>query len=281
VVWNLLSNAIKFTPGNGKVTVELRRWDGHVDIVVTDTGAGIPRDFLPHVFDRFRQADSSAARVQGGLGLGLAIVRHLVEVHGGTVRAESEGEGKGARFTVRMPARRAHATREEPASRTEPATEADASQDASLSLAGARILVVDDDADARDLVHALLASYGADVDTVASADEAVARIEREAPDVLVSDIGLPNEDGYSLIRRVRAIPGASDLPAVALTAYAGTADNRRALEAGFQRHVAKPVEPTELAAVIAAMVCETRSRAANGSRRGGDGPPLSLVASNG
>jgi CheY-like chemotaxis protein len=138
---------------------------------------------------------------------------------------------------------------------------------------------VDDDADARDLVHALLTSYGADVETVASADEAMARIERELPDVLVSDIGLPNEDGYSLIRRVRALPGARDLPALALTAYAGPADNRQALEAGFQRHVSKPVEPTELAAVIAAMV-GTRSPGSNGSRRGGDGPSLSLVASN-
>jgi CheY-like chemotaxis protein len=150
-----------------------------------------------------------------------------------------------------------------------------------VSLAGARILVVDDDADARDLVHALLASYGADVEAVASADEAVARIERELPDVLVSDIGLPNEDGYSLIRRVRAIPGADDLPAVALTAYAGSADSRRALDAGFQLHITKPVEPTELAAAIAAMVRQARSRGSNGSRRGGDGPSLSLVASNG
>ena len=284
VVWNLLANAIKFTPGKERVTVELRRSDGHVEIVVTDTGMGIPRDFLPHVFDRFRQADSSAARAQGGLGLGLAIVRHLVEVHGGTVRAESDGEGKGARFTVRMPMRQAPVTWEEPPPRSEASPDGEASRPVCTSLDGVRVLVVDDDADARELVRALLTSYGADVDAVASADEALTHIERELPDILVSDIGLPNEDGYSLIRRVRALPEAARLPALALTAYAGTADSRRAMDAGFQKHVSKPVEPTELVAVMAAMLDEVRrTDGGNGSRRGGSGDPpsLSLVASNG
>jgi PAS domain S-box-containing protein len=284
VVWNLLSNAIKFTPAKGKVIVELRRWNGHIEIVVSDTGVGIARDFLPHVFDRFRQADSSAARVQGGLGLGLAIVRHLVEVHGGTVCAESEGEGKGAKFMVRLPMRHVQPQQEEAKVSRDASPALDPTAAEPLSLNGIRVLVVDDDADARELVRLVLAGYGADVQTAASADEALAQIERDLPDVLVSDIGLPTEDGYSLIRRVRALPGAAYIPALALTAYASVSDNRRALEAGFQRHVAKPVEPTELANEIAAVVSDVRARnGENGARNGisPGGSPLSLVASNG
>src|SRR6266850_1037237 len=237
VDWNLLANAIKFTPGKGRVFVELRRSNGDAEIAVSDTGIGIQRDFLPHVFDRFRQADSSSTRMQGGLGLGLAIVRHLVEVHGGTVEAESEGEGKGARFTVHLPVRQVQPQPPAPIGPT--------------ALAGIRVLVVDDDEDARELVRVMLGNYGAEVIQAASADEALELISRQPPDVLVSDIGLPNEDGYALLRRLRGLPQTARLPALALTAYASSADHRRALEAGFQRHVSKPVEPVELARVVA------------------------------
>jgi PAS domain S-box-containing protein len=281
VVWNLLSNAIKFTPGKGKVTIELRRSNGHVEIVASDTGMGIARDFLPHVFDRFRQADSSSTRMQGGLGLGLAIVRHLVEVHGGTVRAESEGDGQGARFTVRMPVRQFE---DQPAEGSAvngggPHLQA-VKQIEPVSLAGIRVLVVDDEADARELIRVMLGTHGAEVVVVASADEAMAEIARDPPDALVSDIGLPAEDGYALIRRVRSQPATARLPALALTAYASAADHRRALEAGFQRHVAKPVEPAELAGVLAAMVAEARARAAGSTPSAGPGgpPPMSLAA---
>jgi len=281
VVWNLLSNAIKFTPGKGKVTIELRRSNGHVEIVASDTGMGIARDFLPHVFDRFRQADSSSTRMQGGLGLGLAIVRHLVEVHGGTVRAESEGDGQGARFTVRMPVRQFE---DQPAEESAvngggPHLQA-VKQIEPVSLAGIRVLVVDDEADARELIRVMLGTHGAEVVVVASADEAMEEIARDPPDALVSDIGLPGEDGYALIRRVRSQPATARLPALALTAYASAADHRRALEAGFQRHVAKPVEPAELAGVLAAMVAEARARAAGSTPSAGPGgpPPMSLAA---
>jgi PAS domain S-box-containing protein len=284
VVWNLLSNAIKFTPHKGRVVVELRRSNGHVEIAVSDTGIGIARDFLPHVFDRFRQADSSSTRMQGGLGLGLAIVRHLVEVHGGTVAAESEGEGKGARFTVRLPVRPA-----EPQPKETAALNANGGAHpeppppiAAAALAGMRVLVVDDDADARELVRVMLVNYGAEVILATSADEAVELISRHLPDVLVSDIGLPTENGYALLQRVRGLPQTARLPALALTAYASSADVRRALEAGFQRHVSKPVEPGELARVVASLVAEARARAAGGSSSAGPGgsPLLSLAAAS-
>ncbi len=279
VVWNLLSNAIKFTP-KGKVTVELHRSNGQAEIVVADSGIGIAPDFLPHVFDRFRQADSSITRAQGGLGLGLAIVRHLVEVHGGTVKAESEGEGKGARFTVRLPIRQVQPRAAEgipldAAGPREPGAVEPAAPDC---LKGVRALVVDDDPDARELVQAMLGQYGAEVESVASADEALEMIARRPPDVLVSDIGLPAADGYALIRQVRAIPQGSRLPALALTAYASIADHRRALEAGFQRHVSKPVEPGELAGVVAAMVAEARQRTASASGPSGSNGVLVMAA---
>ena len=281
VVWNLLSNAIKFTPGKGKVSIELRRWNGDVEIAVADTGMGIARDFLPHVFDRFRQADSSSTRMQGGLGLGLAIVRHLVEVHGGTVAAESEGEGKGARFSVRLPVRQVH---DQPVATGAAHGTAAAHLEAvaplePVSLSGLRILVVDDDADARELVRMMLATHGAEVIAATSADQAMELIARDMPDALVSDIGLPSEDGYALIKRVRALPETSRLPALALTAYASVADHRRALEAGFQRHVSKPVEPGDLAAALMAMIAEARARAGTGPSAGsGSPPPMSLAA---
>ncbi len=264
------------------MVVELRRSNGHVEIAVSDTGIGIAHDFLPHVFDRFRQADSSSTRTQGGLGLGLAIVRHLVEVHGGTVGAESEGEGKGARFTVRLPVRQAqpqpqetaavngNGTHPEPPAPIEP-----------TALAGMRVLVVDDDADARELVRVMLANFGAEVILAASTDEALELISRQPLDVLVSDIGLPGEDGYALLRCVRGLPQTARLPAVALTAYASSADHRRALEAGFQRHVSKPVDPAELARVVASLVAEAHARAAgSASSAAPGGSPLLFLASS-
>jgi PAS domain S-box-containing protein len=248
VFWNLLSNAIKFTM-QGKVTVAAHRDDGEAVVTITDTGIGIATEFLTHVFERFRQADSSITRTSGGLGLGLAIVRHLVEVHGGTVDAESEGEGKGARFTVRLPCKDVRGeTCAPPANGQHPRKPARI-----RGLEGTRVLVVDDEADSRDLAVEVLASFGAEVITVGSADEAIAAISERTFDVLVSDIGLPAEDGYALIRRVRTEPNGRDVPALALTGYASPTDSKRALEAGYQRHISKPVEPDELIATITEM----------------------------
>jgi len=249
VTWNLLVNAIKFTPKNGRVDVKIDRRDSHVELSVADTGSGISPEFLPHVFDRFRQADSSITRTQGGLGLGLAIVRHLVEVHGGTVSVESEGvAGKGSRFVVRMPVRAVGLAGD--------ASPEDAQQaDLPLTLAGLEVLVVDDEADARELVTAVLTSYGARVRSVASAERALEALREKPSDVLISDIGMPHEDGYSLIRRLRALPPEQGgaIPAGALTAYASADDHRRALEAGFHAHITKPVEPSHLAMLVATL----------------------------
>ncbi|HEY5676249.1 MAG TPA: ATP-binding protein, partial [Myxococcales bacterium] len=252
VIWNLLSNAIKFTPRDGRVELRIERVRSEVQLTVQDTGAGIARPYLAHVFNRFWQADSSMTRAQGGLGLGLAIVRHLVEVHGGTVAAESEGEGHGARFSVRMPLRAV--APDAPAPAREGAQEVAARAPEAPArdlLAGLDVLVVDDEADARDLVAAVLSSCGASVRTAASVDEAIALLQQQRPNVLLSDIGLPTEDGFALIRRVREID--RDVPAAALTAYAGADDRRRALVAGFQAHVSKPVEPSELALLVASL----------------------------
>src|SRR5207237_5782069 len=219
VIWNLLSNAIKFTPREGRVTMEVSRVLSQLQIAVSDTGVGIAAEALPHVFNRFWQADSSSSRAQGGLGLGLAIVRHLVEVHGGTVAAESEGEGKGARFTVRMPLRAV--TPESEAQPPQAGAKVQALEPHGTPaglLTGVEVLVVDDDADARDLVAAVLVRSGARVRTASSVDEAVERLRERRPDVLLSDIGLPSQDGYELIRRVRALD--ESLPAAALTAFA-------------------------------------------------------------
>jgi len=255
VIWNLLSNALKFTPKDGSVELRIARVRSHVEISVSDTGVGIPSEALPHVFNRFWQADSSITRAQGGLGLGLAIVRHLVEVHGGTVQAESEGEGKGARFSVRMPLR-AVAPQAEP----EPEQAENGSRRPQVSdppviaetlLAGVDVLVVDDEADARELVTAVLIRCGAEVRSVSTVEDAIARVRERRPDVLISDIGLPGEDGYTLIRRVHEID--SGIRAAALTAYAAPDDQRRALEAGFQAHISKPVEPVDLALLVASL----------------------------
>jgi PAS domain S-box-containing protein len=255
VVWNLLSNAIKFTPRGGRVQVRLERVNSHVEVSVSDTGAGIPADFLPHVFDRFRQADQKTTRHHGGLGLGLAIVRHLVELHGGTVKAESEGEGRGATFTVLLPVAPVYSVepsegRVHPASRdTLPFF------DCPDRLDGLRVLVVDDEPDTREMLKTGLGHCGAEVTAAGSAAEALEALKAGVPDVLISDIGMPDEDGYTLMRQVRALPVAEGggVPAIALTAYARVEDRMQALRAGYHMHVTKPVELAELAAIVASL----------------------------
>jgi signal transduction histidine kinase/CheY-like chemotaxis protein len=259
VVWNLLSNAVKFTSKGGKAEVRLERVNSHVEIIVADNGIGIAREFLPYVFDRFRQLDASTTRQQGGLGLGLSIVRHLVELHGGTVEVKSPGAGQGSTFIVRLPLSIAHLKPADPA-RVHPRAEVQGGdpckEDPTLDLRGIRVLVVDDEPDARETLQQILEHCNAEVQTAASAREALEVLPRWRPDVLLSDIGMPGQDGYELIRRVRELPPESGgrTPAAALTAFARPEDRRRALLAGFQMHIAKPVEVKELAAVVANLV---------------------------
>jgi PAS domain S-box-containing protein len=246
VVWNLLSNAVKFTPDGGRVEVRLERVDSQAQIQVIDTGKGISPDFLPHVFEYFRQADSSITRVFGGLGLGLAIVHHLVELHGGTIWAESAGEGQGATFTVRLPL-----------FAIQPQTQEDSKQpDSALDLSDLKVLVVDDEVDSRGFVTFVLQDHGAVVKAVASATEALEALALEKPDLLLSDIGMPEMDGYMLIRQIRGMPPeqGGQIPAIALSAYVSQSDSEQALSAGFQKHLAKPVEPAELIAVVATLI---------------------------
>lgn len=252
VVWNLLSNAIKFTPTGGRVSILLERDDFYAQIQVSDTGKGIGAEFLPYVFDYFRQADASTTRKYGGLGLGLAIVRHLVELHGGTVSATSPGEGLGATFTVKLPLLKGELGRKK--------DESDNSLHPSSSLAnpsldGLKVLVVDDDADSREFITVVLERCKADVTPVASASEAIQALDNYKPDVLVSDIGMPGEDGYMLMRKVRARSPeqGGTIPAAALTAYARAEDRTQAISAGFQIHLPKPVDPSELAVVVASL----------------------------
>jgi PAS domain S-box-containing protein len=256
VVWNLLSNAVKFTPRGGHVRVRLTRAGGYAEVEVSDTGRGIAAEFLPHVFDRFRQADGRITREHGGLGLGLSIARHLVELHGGTITAESDGEDRGATFRFSLPLLETQgagggARDEEGGGGAEDHTPPAARRPSLLE--GLRVVVVDDDRDSREVVAAALARAGALVTEAASADEAFAAVSRLRPDVLVADIGMPGEDGYSLIARVRALgaDAGGGVPAAALTAYARRDDRARALAAGFQVHIAKPVEPDALTAAIA------------------------------
>ncbi|MGH7177518.1 MAG: hybrid sensor histidine kinase/response regulator [Tepidisphaeraceae bacterium] len=253
IVWNLLTNAIKFTPKQGRVQVILERVESQVEITVNDTGQGIKPEFLPHVFERFRQADASTTRVHSGLGLGLSIVRHLVEMHGGSVRAHSAGEGKGATFTASLPVLAIHAP-ETGADRVGLAADTAFGAE-SPQLDGLKVLVVDDEPDARELVRRLLVERHANVTIAGSSEEALAAMGRELPDVLISDIGMPAEDGYTLIQKVRMLDAArgGKIPAVALTAFARSEDRRRSLHAGFQMHVSKPVEPAELIAVVASL----------------------------
>jgi signal transduction histidine kinase/ActR/RegA family two-component response regulator len=254
VVWNLLSNAIKFTPTGGRVRVALTALASDLEVTVEDDGRGIDPEFLPHVFDRFRQADSSPSRSHGGLGLGLAIVRHLVELHGGSVRANNREGGKGAVFYVRLPRHRVPTGGD--VAHPEGATTGSPSWiDDAPSLAGVRVLVVDDEEDARELVATILTRCGAEVEVAHSASEGLVTLERRRPDVLLSDIEMPDEDGYSLIRRVRSLPGERGglVPAAALTAYASAQDRAKALAAGFDVHVPKPIQPAELVAVVASL----------------------------
>jgi PAS domain S-box-containing protein len=253
ILWNLISNAVKFTPRGGRVRLAAAREEGDVVFTVTDTGEGIEPVFLPHVFERFRQADGTTTRKHGGLGLGLAIVRHLVEQHGGTVKAESEGKGKGASFIVRMPIRGAQPDESSPPPSTARSQTLLANQAASAPLAGRRVLVLDDEEDMRDLIAMILEHAGADVIRVGDVDAALRAISAEPPDVAVSDLAMPMEDGYSFVRRVRSLRdnAARKLPLVAMTAHARAEDRHRVLDAGFDRHVAKPIEPAELVAALA------------------------------
>jgi PAS domain S-box-containing protein len=256
VFWNLLTNAVKFTPKGGRVAVKLQRVSSHLEVAVTDDGEGIDPAFLPHVFERFRQADASTTRRQGGLGLGLSIVKQLVELHGGTIDAASTGCGKGSTFTVVLPVRAVNTYPEERHERrAEHASAVPAQLDARepyASLEGVKVLVVDDEPDARALIERLLRECAATVTTAGSASEAMERVFRDKPDVLLSDIGMPKEDGYSLIRRIRELDGApSRTPAIALTAYARAEDRTKAIQAGYQQHLSKPVEATALIAMVA------------------------------
>jgi CheY-like chemotaxis protein len=249
IIWNLLSNAVKFTPSGGLVTVRVERRGDRAAVEVHDTGRGIAPDFLPHIFERFRQADGSSTRSQGGLGIGLAIVRHLVELHGGTIHADSGGQDAGATFTVTLPL-------------TDDGDDATAIPSAGVvsgppgelpTLAGVSVLVVEDHDDARDAIVAVLAQCGADVLVAGSVAEARAKLETATPDLLLSDIGMPGEDGYALIQHVRSTPELAKIPAIALTAYAGVIDQARALAAGFETHMAKPIEAATLARVVHAL----------------------------
>ncbi|HYH45913.1 MAG TPA: ATP-binding protein, partial [Thermoanaerobaculia bacterium] len=264
VLWNLLTNALKFTPRGGQVQVRLERVNSHVELNVTDTGQGIQPEFLPYVFERFRQADATTTRRYGGLGLGLSIVRNLVEAHGGTVHASSPGEGRGATFTLRLPLTNVHPSGVESKDgqarihpRAEPLVPVTPACD-EPPLTGLRVLVVEDEPDSRHLIERILTACGAAVTGAASVEEALLQLEEARPNVLISDIGMPGRDGYELMREVRSRGRtAKDLPAVALTAFARSEDRRRALLAGFQVHIAKPVDPSELVALIASLTGRT------------------------
>ena len=248
VVWNLLYNAVKFTPRHGRVLVKLQQVKSHVEIVVTDTGQGISAELLPYIFDRLRQGDSSRARAQGGLGIGLALVRHIAELHGGSVFVESAGEGQGATFVVKLPLMVAGV-------REKAVAQAKTGPPDRPSLVGVRILVVDDDSAAVELVQEVLGQAGGEARGAVTADEALRTLERWLPDVLVSDIEMPGEDGYTLIRKIRALSPerGGKTPAVALTAFGRPEDRIRSLMAGFNIHVSKPVDPDELTAIVASL----------------------------
>ena len=254
VFWNLLSNAVKFTPRDGRVHVVLERVNSHVEIAVSDTGQGIPADQIPHLFERFWQADTSSTRTNPGLGLGLGIVRHLVELHGGTVVAESPGQGEGSTFTVKLPVVPVTRTAGELVRRHPIARPDGGRLPISARLDGIKVLVVDDEPDTNEVVRTLLDQCGAEVRTAGSAAHALKKLEHWTPHVVVTDIGMPEDDGFALIKAVREKPGpAGRLPMVALTAYAGVDDRVRLLDAGFQLHIAKPADPGELTAAIASL----------------------------
>jgi PAS domain S-box-containing protein len=261
VVWNLLSNAIKFTQPDGHVRVAVGERAGYAEIVLSDTGIGIGAEFLDHVFDRFRQADASTTRRHGGLGLGLSIVKHLVEQHGGTVNAASGGEGQGAAFTVRLPLAGSLPLGERPRAGPQATSTSAVARDGEMpDLRGLRVLVVDDEADGRELIKRVLFDCNAEVTSAATATQALELVPRLRPELLVSDIGMPDMDGFELLERIRALGPAEggDVPAIALTAFAQSEDKLRALEAGFHDHISKPVEPSELIAAVALMAASRR-----------------------
>ena len=251
VFWNLLSNAVKFTPSGGKVSVQLSKVDQEAQITVTDTGQGISPEFLPYVFDRFRQADSTSTRQHGGLGLGLAIARHLSEIHGGSVEARSSGGGTGATFIVRLPLLGSRILATEPAELNEAVAAEQTRLKSREALSGIRVLVVDDDQDTLELLSAALTQRSADVTAVSSAADALQAIKTSRPDVLISDIAMPGEDGYQLIRNVIALDLKPRLPAIAITAYAKDEDKENALAAGYQGYLSKPIELGEFISTVA------------------------------
>lgn len=255
IVWNLLTNAVKFTPKGGRIQVKVQRVNSHVEIVVSDSGVGISKEFLPYVFDRFRQADASTTRIHGGLGLGLSIVRQLVDLHGGSVSVHSEGEGKGATFTITLPFVGVVGNQKEAESVHPTQGDEILSFEGLPSLQGLKVLVVDDEADTRELIREVLKECGSEVITSHSAEEALVALEQHKPDILISDLGMPDEDGYSLISKIRALPAerGGQIPAAALTAYARAEDRMRVLRSGFQFHLPKPVDSAELVTVVASL----------------------------
>ena len=258
VLWNMLSNAVKFTPKGGRIQICVQRVNSSVEISVSDTGKGISADFLPFVFERFKQSDNSTTRRHGGLGLGMAITRHIIELHGGTIRAESAGEDAGTTFTVSLPV--SIVNRAKPLEKKKKSSEKNSAIDENglpqidlPRLDELRVLIVDDEADARDLLVTVLKQHGARAIAVATVAEAVEKFESEPPDLIVSDIEMPNEDGFSLIKKLRLFNKTLDkkIPAIALTAHARPSERLKILSAGFLTHLAKPVETAELLAVIA------------------------------
>ncbi len=255
VVWNLLSNAVKFTPRDGRVQVRVERINSHVEIVVGDTGVGIGAEFLPHIFERFRQADASLTRRHGGLGLGLAIARHIVEMHGGSIQAASEGEGKGATFRVRIPVMIVHADPKLPEKRVHRQAAKSGARTIPRDLEGIHVLAVDDDEDALELLCEILEMAGASVSTASSGQEAIDKIHLEKPQVLIADLGMPVMDGFEVIHRVRHDddPDVRNVRAAALTAYARSEDRAKTLGSGFELHLSKPIDPAELIAAVGAL----------------------------
>jgi CheY-like chemotaxis protein len=255
VVWNLLSNAIKFTPKGGRITLALSREKQYAQIAVMDTGQGIAREFLPHVFERFRQADPSSRRAQGGLGLGLAIVRHLIELQGGTVTAKSDGVGQGATFTVQLPS--VLSAMSQTGETKSPRVREGQNDEPRCDLHNVRVLLIDDERDTREIISRAFRDSGATVAVGASVEQALELFEKLNPDVMISDIGMPGQDGFDLIRQIREFEekkGPGRVPAIALTAFARDEDRQRTKLAGFQMHVAKPVVPSELIDIVVDLV---------------------------